>query len=181
MGARGRGALVHNRAAHKNARPGAHSRAIAIVRGEVAEGSAGYWDLVIGPREGHPSPWPSRRSPARRQAWLAWRDRIRTRWRHAWSHGRRPSAWWAFDAPALLAKRDDLTTEAIEAMTDIELVYVLDAGPAERRDIEDDWHRAIEHAADATGGDRAAWRAHATDPEAWDVPGWFFDRIVAGK
>jgi len=176
MGLRGDHAGLRARAPHKNQRPGAHQRAAAIDRGDIEEYSAAYWDLLLGLRDWRPRPWPSSRSPGRRQAWQQWRDRIRARWPFSWSYGRRPDAWFDFEAPRLLRRLGKTSAD----MSEEEVVWWTDADADERALIEENWRTEI---AAASRKDALELSAHGISPRViavgWGVPGWFYDREVA--
>jgi hypothetical protein len=162
--------MPHARAAHKNARPNARTRAK-----EVTEYSPGYWDLLLG--EGRH--WSDPFDPEREAAWQAWRERLKARWPFGWSHGERPDAWFYFDAPTLY-DASDLSAADYLTMSSEEEVYHLDADAAERASIEETWRQNLGHVlryfptrpADAADTPRQ-WAI-----ESWGIPGWFFDKYV---
>jgi hypothetical protein len=136
MGQRGPGARPISRKPSANERPSARTRA---KRAEVVFGSEPYGDLLLGDLDGRPRYWRNPHDPARRAAWLEHREALRRRWPFAWSHGARPDAWWAFEAPELAARKG--LVGQLKDMTWEEIVYRLDAGAAERADIEELWER----------------------------------------
>jgi hypothetical protein len=130
VGSRGPNANVRSAAPHKNGRPGARARLQ-----ECTLNSPKYWDLIVGDGRGWSDPF----DPERKAAWRQQSGQIFRRfpiwYRHA---GRRPAGFWDFDMAAKLTRAltsGRFTEVEVDAMTDVELVYHLDAGKAERVEI----------------------------------------------
>lgn len=178
MGQRGRNAAPIERKPGKNQRPGARARAELVL-----ERSPAYWDLLLGDHPSGRRHWADWRDPKRKVAWRQWADRLRARWPFAFSCGRRPDAWWAFEGPGRLAaawKRDG-ENWSVEGMAEEEIVYRIDADAAERADIEAVWRLGIEHARNRTltsDLDEASIRDCAV--ELFSVPRWFVD-VCGGR
>src|SRR5262245_41833635 len=133
MGARGRNA------APTDARPNPNSRPSAKDRAEVRPGSPAYWDLCNRPG----THWKDEFCEARRIAWKEWAPRIFARFPlHFRRSGRRPAAWWSFDAVDLMTEAivaGRFTARQTDKMTDLEIIFWLAADESERAEIKSVW------------------------------------------
>jgi hypothetical protein len=162
VGSRGRNAAGFRRGVPKNRlRPSAY-------RTEVEEFNWAYYDLILGASGSRGRYWEDPYCDERREAWQAWRDRIRSTFPFAWSNGDRPDGWVDFELPQLMMEAIDagrFTEAEIKSWPSLtETVYHLDADGLERQRIEDGWRHDIQ----LFGAKKAA--------EDYDVPRWFLDR-----
>jgi len=110
--------------------------------------------------------WADPLSRERRRAWEQWRAKIFARWPWYLRFGRRPSGWFAFEAPRLIVAAGLIEAE-LDAMGDLELVHRVDADEKERHEIESVWLGHVHN----FGVEKAR--------EIFQVPRWFIDRVEA--
>jgi hypothetical protein len=172
VGLRGAQTGGMQRAQPKNSRPNAKMRALRAQQ-RIEDESPQWWDLVLGDCRY----WDDSLCEARRQAWFATRERLLTRWPPV--HGRRLDGWICFELPELLLQLvadGVITQEQAERMPDAEAIWWT-AGQVEREQIMEGWREDVLNCIRCNPKmDLAGLKRHATDPEAWAIPEWVYDR-----
>jgi hypothetical protein len=141
----------------------------ARVKG-VENGSAAWWDLILGVDERKPAFSTER---ARRKAWVASRAEIMA---STFGHrpGKRPDAYWDYDidwdAVPEGVMRTTTQAEAIYLLPEIQL-------PGEADYIRQQWQRDIASALALHPGDAEGARESAVNK--YGVPEWFLDEEFA--